>query len=199
MQLNNLFPTPVAFFNYTGELTNELAYIANLEQRNNQGNTTSRDNYVLKDYHLQDLSVWIDSCINEYFMATASPRHKVALYTTQSWINFTKTGQYHHKHEHPNSIVSGVFYLQTNSDDRIYFYKSGYQQIKFATDNYNPYNSESWWYEAQAGKLILFPSSLTHQVPTVAETTTRISLSFNTFASGVIGENSELTELIVER
>ena len=198
MQLNNLFPIPIGFFEYTSSLASELDYVTNLEQRNNQGNTTSVDNYVLKDYHLQELNSWIDSCISQYFTATANPKYGVQLYTTQSWINFTKQGQYHHKHEHPNSLVSGVFYLQTNQDDKIYFYRSGYQQIKFPPQEWNEYNSESWWYEAQAGKLILFPSSLTHQVPTVGGTTTRISLSFNTFARGTIGENLELTELIVE-
>ena len=198
MQLNNLFPIPIGFFEYTNSLASELDYVTNLEQRNNQGNTTSVDNYVLKDYHLKDLSDWIDSCISQYFRATANPKYGVQLYTTQSWINFTKQGQYHHKHEHPNSLISGVFYLQTNQDDKIYFYRSGYQQIKFPPQEWNEYNSESWWYEAQAGKLILFPSSLTHQVPTVGGTTTRISLSFNTFAKGTIGENQELTELIVE-
>jgi hypothetical protein len=35
----------------------------------------------------------------------------VTPYITQSWLNYTETNQYHHKHEHPNSLVSGVFYV----------------------------------------------------------------------------------------
>jgi hypothetical protein len=91
-----------------------------------------------------------------------------------------------------------VFYVQTNPDDRIYFYKDGWQQIKFPTDHWNDYNSESWWFDAYAGRLILFPSSLTHMVPTVQGEQTRISLSFNTFPVGVVGEEMDLTGLKLE-
>ena len=88
--------------------------------------------------------------------------------------------------------------MQTNPDDLIYFYKDGWQQIKFPPDQWNPYNSESWWYEAHVGKLILFPSSLTHMVPEVKGEDTRISLSFNTFPVGVVGEEMDLTGLKLE-
>jgi hypothetical protein len=91
-----------------------------------------------------------------------------------------------------------VFYVQTNPDDRIYFYKDGWQQIKFPPDQWNAYNSESWWFEAYAGRLILFPSSLTHMVPEVKGEETRISLSFNTFPVGVVGEEMDLTGLKLE-
>jgi hypothetical protein len=32
-------------------------------------------------------------------------------FVTQSWLNWTKPGQWHHKHSHPNSLYSGVLYL----------------------------------------------------------------------------------------
>jgi hypothetical protein len=91
-----------------------------------------------------------------------------------------------------------VFYVQTNADDKIFFYKDGWQQIKFPPEQWNPYNSESWWFEAYAGRLILFPSSLTHMVPEVKGDDTRISLSFNTFPVGVVGEEMDLTGLRLE-
>jgi hypothetical protein len=78
--------------------------------------------------------------------------------------------------------------------DRIYFYKDGYKQISLPTDNYNLYNSESWWFEVGTGDLLLFPSSLTHMVETVQEDE-RISLSFNTFPVGYVGDESSLTAL----
>jgi len=56
------------------------------------------------------------------------------------------------------------------------------------------YNSESWWFEVGTGDLLLFPSSLTHMVETVQEDE-RISLSFNTFPVGYVGDESSLTAL----
>ena len=53
-------------------------------------------------------------------------------------------------------------------------------------------------FEATTGKLILFPSSAQHMVPQVQGEETRISLSFNTFPVGMIGEEVDLTGLRLE-
>jgi hypothetical protein len=91
--------------------------------------------------------------------------------------------------------VSGVLYLKAAKErDKIYFYKDGYQQVKLPTDNYNVYNSDSWWFEVGAGDLMLFPSSLTHMVETVQDED-RVSLAFNTFPVGYVGDESSLTAL----
>jgi uncharacterized protein (TIGR02466 family) len=195
MQLYNLFPIPLGFFNRP-VTEKELSLVKNLEKRPNTGNQTSTNTFILKNMTL--LHSWIEDCLAEYFKATTAPKNNISLKITQSWVNFSEVGQYHHKHAHSNSIVSGIYYIQTNPDDRVYFYRDGYQQIKILTDNWNIYNSESWWFEAEVGKLILFPSFLTHMVPTVQGEQTRISLSFNTFACGVLGEEIELTELKLE-
>jgi len=153
---------------------------------------------VLRDPALTSLRSFIEDSVSDYFKNTVNPKHNVSLRVTQSWCNYSEPGQYHHKHAHPNSYISGVFYVQTNADDKIYFYRDGWQQIKFPPEQWNPYNSESWWFEATAGKLILFPSSLTHMVPEVKGDDVRISLSFNTFPVGVVGEEMDLTGLKLE-
>ena len=43
----------------------------------------------------------------------------------------------------------------------------------------------------------MFPSSLTHMVETKEGNNTRISLAFNVFIKGKIGNNKQLTELIL--
>jgi len=43
----------------------------------------------------------------------------------------------------------------------------------------------------------LFPSNLTHMVETVQTEDTRISIAFNTFLEGVVGDNKTLTELLL--
>ena len=132
----------------------------------------------------------------EYFKTVHEPKDDVSLYITQSWANYTDPGQYHHKHAHPNSFISGVFYPQADrSVDKIYFYKSGYERIKVAPQNWNHWNSESWWFEVGAGDLILFPSNLEHMVETKVGNETRVSIAFNTFLKGHIGVDESLTGL----
>ena len=195
--MHGLFAQPVGMFDRPLS-DDEKSLLMGLETRPNMGNTTSTDNFVLRRSGLTNLRSWIEDCVADYFKATANPKHNVSLRITQSWVNYSKQGQYHHKHAHPNSLVSGVFYINTNDNDRIYFYRSGFQQIKFPTDGWNQWNSESWWFEATEGRLVLFPSSLEHMVPTVEGEKTRVSLSFNTFPVGTVGEEMDLTGLKLE-
>jgi len=88
-----------------------------------------------------------------------------------------------------------VFYVQADkTKDKIYFFKEEYKQIKIPAKEYNLFNSESWWFETGTNDLVIFPSSLTHMVEKVVGKE-RISLSFNTFLKGYIGEDLELTGL----
>ena len=198
--LHNLFPTPVGIYKLERDLTEkEVDFIKGQETRPNMGNMTSVNNTLLRHKQMTKLRDFIETSLADYFTTVYNPKHKVDLKITQSWSNYTEPGQWHHKHEHPNSFVSGVFYPQANREtDKIYFYRSGFQQIKFPPENWNVYNSESWWFEVGTGDLILFPSSLTHMVETVQGDQTRISLSFNTFPVGNIGEEISLTGLNLE-
>lgn len=199
MIVNNLFPTPVAAFELGRDLSKlEQKFLFNLETRTNMGNVTSTNNYVLRDNRLSSLGSFLNNSLQEYFQATMSPQDNIKLEITQSWINYTKTGQYHHKHAHPNSIISGVFYIQAAKDvDRIYFFNESYSQVKIIPKEFNVYNSESWWLPATTGILYMFPSHLTHMVPEVKSEDTRISMSFNTFYKGNLGDEKGLTALIL--
>jgi uncharacterized protein (TIGR02466 family) len=198
--IHNLFPTPVGIYKLDRDLTEkEIAFIKGQETRPNMGNTTSKDNTILRNKPLIKLRDFIETSVADYFKTIHNPKHQVSLRVTQSWINYTEPGQFHHKHAHPNSFISGVFYPQANKEtDKIYFYRDGFQMIKLPPQEWNVWNSESWWFEVGTGDLVLFPSSLTHMVETVQGEQTRISLSFNTFPVGLVGEEVDLTGLKVE-
>ena len=197
MNIDNLFPTAVGFSKLGRDLTEEeLLFIKEQVRHPNEGNTTSDNRKILKSVEMTDIHKFIEDAMLDYFKSVYAPKFDVTPYITQSWANFTEPGQYHHKHSHPNSIISGVFYPQADREtDKIYFYKDCYERIKLTAGEYNPYNSESWWYETGAGDLIIFPSHLTHMVQTKQGDGTRISISFNTFVKGYIGSDESLTGL----
>jgi uncharacterized protein (TIGR02466 family) len=184
-------------FKYEDGLTEtQKIFLFNQTQRFNEGNTSSQDQYLLKQKKLFDLTNFIEKCLFQYFTATINPKNDVKLRITQSWLNWTKPGQYHHKHAHPNSLISGCFYVNADkANDKIFFYRNGYQSIKFPPVEWNPYNSESWWYPVGTNDLVFFPSSLTHMVETVGGEETRVSLAFNTFPIGYVGDENDLTAL----
>jgi len=199
MQVVTLFPTAVGMFDLGRDLNEaEKSVLLTQEMRPNMGNTTSAERFILRKEELNGLRSFIQKSINTYFEEIIAPSKEASLYITQSWVNYSEPGQWHHSHEHPNSILSGVFYVQSdNEKDRIYFENNSYQQIQFPTEKYNLYNSKTWWIEAKQGRLVIFPSSLRHSVSAVTADKTRVSLSFNTFANGMIGAEESLTLLEV--
>lgn len=196
--IQGLFAVPVGQYNLDNELTtHERDFILEQSRRPNMGNTSSQDNYILNNSIMSRLHKELEAMANDFFTTIFQPRTDCSLYITQSWANYTDTNQYHHKHNHPNSIVSGVFYVDVDqAQDRIKFFREDSQKTyKVYTDNFNLYNSESWWFEVGNNQLFLFPSTLSHMVENTTSKTTRVSLAFNTWLQGTVGDYNELTEL----
>jgi len=199
--INGIFPTPIYISKLDRTLTPlELKFVEKNKKTftKNEGNITSTNNYILNEKPFLNLKKELDLRIKDYFEKVISPVDTVIPYITQSWLNYTETNQYHHKHAHPNSLVSGVFYINCHEEfDKIKFFNDTYKTIKPEIKTWNLYNSESWWFPVKTGDLIMFPSSLVHMVETKEGTNTRISLAFNVFVKGTIGINDKLTELIL--
>jgi len=199
MSITNLFPIPVGWYQHDEGLTeSEKKFLLTQDEKPNEGNTTSHYRYLLRDKKLSNLNQWIDECVEKYFDEVYKPKMDVELYTTQSWVNYTKKGQWHHKHRHPNSFVSGVYYVQAEEmkDKIFFFHPKVYHQLRITPPrDWNIYNSESWWFGVKTGSLVLFPSSLEHWVAPVEADQTRVSLSFNTFLKGYVGDDDSLTGL----
>jgi hypothetical protein len=201
-EISSIFSTPIYFSKLDRKLsTKELLFVEKNKNLffKNEGNLTSLDNYVLNKKEFKDLKKEIDLRIKDYFNKIIMTSNNVTPYITQSWLNYTETNQYHHKHEHPNSLISGVFYINCNEKfDKINFYKKdNYKTIKLETKEWNLWNSESWWFSVKTGNIILFPSHLTHAVETKQGDNTRTSLAFNVFVKGTLGDNRMLTELFL--
>jgi uncharacterized protein (TIGR02466 family) len=199
--INGIFPTPIYISKIDKKLTPlELKFVDKNKKDfyKNDGNITSNNNYILNEKPFANIKKELDLKVQDYFDKVISPANNITPYITQSWLNYTETNQYHHKHAHPNSLVSGVFYINCHEEhDKIKFFNDNYKTIKLEIKDWNIWNSESWWFPVKTGNVILFPSSLTHMVETKQGDNTRISLAFNVFIKGTVGNNKNLTELIL--
>jgi uncharacterized protein (TIGR02466 family) len=196
MNLELLFPVPIALFNLEEEISeNELHFILNQEKTINSGNKTSANNYILNEAELVNLKNRLNECSTKYAKEVWSTDAPIEI--TQSWINWTKPKEFHHKHNHANSLYSGVFYVDVESSrDKIMFFNPVVSCLSPKYNEWNRWNSESWWLPVESNTVIMFPSYVTHMVETVSDESQkeRISLAFNTF-SRKLGDNKGLTEL----
>jgi len=194
-----IFPDPIYMSELNRSLTKEeLLFIdkTKLDSHKNYGNTTSNDTYILNNKEFKDLKKELYLKVQDYFDKVISSYDSVTPYITQSWLNYTETDQYHHKHQHSNSLISGVFYINCDEKlDSIKFFSEKYNSIQIEVKEWNLWNSGFWRFPVKNGDVILFPSSLTHMVETKQEGDTRISLAFNIFIKGTVGNNKNLTEL----
>ena len=165
-----------------------------------EGNTAS-ENTFLFDSKLPDLRSFCEEHISEYVRQVIRPKNKsLEFYITQSWLNVTKQNEHHEIHNHPNSIISGVYYFTDNS--KIIFNSpftaSGSRTISIESEINNSWNFANYneciqtW---EKGTLILFPSYLTHRVPKNTSFDVRVSISFNVFVRGELGTIDNLTYL----
>ena len=202
-----IFPSPV----YTTKRDFDLDSIEEKEiediikegMADNENNSRSNNTYIFNSTKLKELKEFCEEHIRIYVNEIINPAAKrLDFYITQSWINVNKPGEYHHNHSHSNSIISGVFYVSNEEDDAINFYdpaESLKGRIDFKVEEFNLWNSPSWFFPVKKNDLLLFPSWLRHSVdPNKRATKDRISISFNVFARGTLGIDQALSELILK-
>jgi uncharacterized protein (TIGR02466 family) len=192
----DLFPTPLFITNINTQLnTRYKEYLLNSPKIANMGNTRGEDGYVLNQPMFGEIKQFIMLNIKEY-ISKIYGNVELDIYITQSWANYTEPKQFHHKHSHPNSFISGVFYISAiKGEDMIKFYKERNPAFDIYTTTRNNYNSNDVAILVETGDLVLFPSNFTHEVPQTTSNETRISIAFNTFIRGYIGDEQSSTAL----
>jgi uncharacterized protein (TIGR02466 family) len=100
---------------------------------------------------------------------------EIDFFISESWINIGGSGARQEKHMHLRSEISGCYYHKTNTlDGAIVFECNDKMLQKFSGSNIT-----SIEYQPELGKIILFPSYLTHSVKTNQTEDDRISIAFN--------------------
>jgi uncharacterized protein (TIGR02466 family) len=199
MNIVDIFPTPIGIFNFEENLDKEQLNFINEQKTKTKktwGNRISLNNYILENAILFNLKKNIELKIKEYFQYIYN-NDEVDTYITQSWLNFTEEEQFHSEHYHSNSIISGVYYINADPNfDSIQFKKNReYNCIKIEPKTLNVYNSSNINFNVKSNDLILFPSSVTHLVVNKKGNNLRISLAFNVFIKGEIGQKILLNYL----
>jgi uncharacterized protein (TIGR02466 family) len=104
----------------------------------------------------------------------------------EGWKNINEPGNFNVKHNHPRSNLSGVLWIKTpkNSGNLVFTSPNlfnRYEELDSYTKEFK-YNSNSYmtyYFRPMEGRLLIFPSSLEHEVEKNKSSEDRISYSFN--------------------
>jgi len=201
MILYQLFPEPLYVSQLERTFTKaELQLTDEYKKKTHKsiGNTTTNDHCVLEHKTFKTLKQELNKMILNYFDKVVCTSNSITPYITQSWLNYTEPNQFHHRHYHHNSYVSGILYMNADKAvDKVIFHRTTHPLIDLKISTPNAFNSRVSWHVVETGDVILFPSQLEHSVESKKGTNTRISLSFNVFFKGTIGNDENLTELVL--
>ena len=177
----------------------ERAFIDGLEMIDNLGNRMSKNDRILESDELASLRAYIDDQIGHYKKGLLRLKDDNEIYITQSWANKAASSQFHQKHKHPNSVISGVMYVGDGIDETlppIRFHRTLEMfPLEFSYEELNEFNATCRTFQPVDGMLMLFPSLLEHDVEQNASEHERTSLSFNTYVRGKVGGARQLTEI----
>lgn len=184
-EIFNIFPTTIMKFNRPVS-PSELREVGFEKVIKNETNNISENRNILEMDSYSFIKQFILDSLEIYTKKIIKPKHNVNHIITESWLNYNHPGQSHHNHKHPNSITSGVYYIDCLEKDFIRFDREKHHYIEIEPTNYDLYNADTWDFPVFTGDLLLFPSDLAHSVLKNNTNKTRISLSFNTFLEGDI-------------
>ena len=212
MKKINVLPQTFYEFECDESLVNEVLTLAKEEQYTIQrygdpsSNSYTKNTTLHKEERYSKLINWIYKCINEFKEDLNLECDKFTI--TQCWLNSSKYGQTHHRHIHPNSFLSGIFYLNDSDSNTIFVGKNSWKPMSSFFGlckiiNVLPYDDPDLGIiheeNTVKGKLILFPSSVAHLTsPSCSFSDTRYTLSFNAFPSGKIGNMDFISGLELE-
>jgi uncharacterized protein (TIGR02466 family) len=189
MPVKEYFPTQIYEHDFVGEtfkkiqdqITAAIPKIKSKPLSNPWSDTVkttfaySSKNNLLLEYGMGALMEGVVKHLNVY---TTAVNYIQPVKFKNSWMNFYNNGDFQYPHHHAGSVISGIYYYQTNGrDGRVIF------------ENPNPYldlhlfpgshGFTKLGIDPKPGRLVLFPSWLRHGVEINNTDHERISISFN--------------------
>lgn len=189
--IDSLFSVPIYQSKEPHNITeDELNFFKSLDVKDHPCVSPSKDFNVLEHPELSSIKKYIKHHLDTYTHDVLKITKDLEFYFTESWANYMSPGGSHPLHTHPNSIVSGVFFVHGDPCP-IHFRNNEnfpFRGFEFDLTERNHLNSNFFEFLNYPGILLLFPSTTPHEVSINQSEFVRVSLSFNTFVKGQISK-----------
>jgi len=207
----DIFPTTICVENLKDEITSsesltkefniilEKAFDAGYT-RSNVCNFQSATVNAFEEYNLPNLKNLFQKKVDEYAKGVLRYRYGESFFT-QSWFCVNQPGNYFDIHNHPNNVISGVFFMRGEDDSGNLTFHKPYASINqiqpdIIFDSQNVRTFKTVIAPFIKYNLVLFPSYLQHSVEKNSSKKNRVSFAFNSFID-TLGYEDGITELLV--
>ena len=186
-KINQLWPIPLFEGNFLiSENIKQKFYNEEFERMPNENGAFSVNKYILNSLEYEEVRNKIMSCVNAYVHSFLKVSDNVKFYLQNSWVVKHKSNDWGQPHSHGNSLLSGVYYLNTdNQSGNILLHKPGsytnvfHQSTRLPFDEVDNINCETWNIKPNNGDILLFPSHLVHSIEKNKSNIIRYALAFN--------------------
>jgi len=200
-RVHGLFAIPVMVSEAEYALDGEARKVIDTQETlpNRGGSRYSKNTYILALPELQGLKNFLQTQLEIYAHDLLKINRETKFCITQSWLNYSERGAQHLTHYHPNSLVSGSFYIAGDICPIRFQRRDPIlgRAFMFRYDEPNIFNGGAFDVPNEKNKAVLFPSAVEHSVVPNPSGQVRISLAFNTFFKGPAGPREDLAELII--
>ena len=180
MEITKLFPSPLYTNNI--DITDDFSNL--LFQQHINGHTSKSLN-VLKLF--PDTRQKIESHINSFVQQLG---YKTRCKVTNSWVNKHYKGDHAQPHYHANALLSGAVFLYTPPNSGIFklirpsptshsIFTTVFQLDRNEDQQHTEYTADHYAIEPTTNTIIIFPSTLIHQVSPSETTEPRYTLAFD--------------------
>ena len=192
VEIVDLFKSPVYFTSLNLDNEKISKYCYQIKKKDNTGRVVSnRGGYQSNDLEgshppLNNLFLEIEKHLN-LFKIKLDVKDDYNIKISNIWINISKSSNDNLAHNHPDSFLSGVYYVKTNDKSGNIWFSNPHKNVCY---DWRPFlfnnNAQEhtiantlWTMKSTVGKLILFPGWLEHSVDCNKSNQDRISISFN--------------------
>ncbi|HAJ75438.1 MAG: TIGR02466 family protein [Gammaproteobacteria bacterium] len=195
--LRVLFPTLIyeAWYpDYESEKEKLIAFVRRLREEDKEGQRWSAQeypsgytsyfsrNHLYTEPELAGLVNFIHACAGNFAQQHLWDTQNFQPVINSMFANINPKFSFHSEHLHPYSHISGVFYARSEAGSPAISFKDprpGRWMMPPAADGSRPENTFNASVAPEAGKLLIFPSWLEHEVPQNTTDEERISMPFN--------------------
>ena len=140
---------------------------------NDTFNTSNNQHNIVNDIKFETINNWIKQEVAKYLKEIGSTQE---LKLKGGWLNIYEKNNYQEYHNHPDSLISTIYFLNVNKNSAKVFFKNPYREM--ITLEYKD-NFDTVVYKPENGKLLIFRSHLEHAVEKHTDEDMRFTLSHN--------------------